>query len=186
MPVYVPLFPLHAALGVFSAFPLCNDSKCTLCIPVFPVCAPTYAFPVHVFPDLICVNSCVYTAVCTYLLECSCACVCNCGFSVCTIVSACGCLSLCDQSCVWSQVHTQIHMHVGIMIEAEPGRWPPGSSEPGITCVGDAGPVYDVVGSVESYLCALAPCVAASLCVICLLVLFGVAVGPWVMMSVSL
>ena len=52
------------------------------------------------------------------------------------------------------------------MIEAEPGRWPPGPSEPGIVCGGDAGPVYDVVGSVESYLsvCSGSVCGCESVC----------------------
>ena len=89
-----PLFLLQKVLGVFSGFPLCNDSKCTFCIPVSSVCVPICVFSVHIFPDLICVNSCVYTAVSTCFPECSCACICDYGFSVSTIVSGCAYLSL--------------------------------------------------------------------------------------------
>lgn len=74
--------------------------------------------------------------------------------------------SLSDQSCMWSQVHTQVHMHRGISIETEPECWPPGSSEPGTMCVGDSGTVYNVVGYVELYLsvCSGSVCGCESVC----------------------
>lgn len=63
-------------------------------------------------------------------------------------------------------VHTQVHMHRSITIEAEPECWPPGSSEPAIMCVGDAGTVYNVVGCVELYLsvCSGSVCGCESVC----------------------
>ena len=61
----------------------------------------------------------------------------------------------------YTSSHAQRYLY-----RAEPECWPPGSSEPGTMCVGDAGTVYNVVGYVELYLsvCSGSVCGCESVC----------------------
>lgn len=117
----------------------------------------------------------MYKAVCSHLLECGCMYVCDCGFSVQLCLPVSASLSVTRAACghTWSQVHTRVHVHRGILREPKSGHWPPELSETGIAC-GRHWARGDGVGCMKSHLWAV--CVAVSLCVICLMVLLGLAV----------